>query len=345
MGGGGAMRAAAKAAGIGVLNGGIRGVGAENPISVAAHKAVRPASATVSTDEDVKHGVLRASSQSAKTAQSVQRPIWEIDEWEFAGGEEEFVVDKVADSVPRQVFGPVPTFDEAQEATSELKDALDKIYFSPSKSSQSVDPIPAVHEHGLSVPSLPEHTDTKSCAINETAVIPSVPKHAMQAFMLLRESPAAQTVVASIASDRNVWDAVLQNEALRGYLNSETKNAEFEQPSKTSTVSSDIKGDGKSENPLMSFMEYVKNGVAEMVTKMTYFIHNLFGGSAGKGEAGAVDGFPAAAMTAGGSLMALAVMVIMVVVMKRGDNCMGSSWPTLPGFGWIRSSSDQVIWV
>ncbi|KAL5667478.1 hypothetical protein ACJX0J_019699, partial [Zea mays] len=44
------------------------------------------------------------------------------------------------------------------------------------------------------------------------AMIPSMPGHVVQAFTLLKSSTEAQSVVASLASDRNVWDAVLKNE-------------------------------------------------------------------------------------------------------------------------------------
>lgn len=66
----------------------------------------------------------------------VQRPAWEIDDWEFAGGKEDeedvvaavaaAVSDRMLDQAPRLVFGPPPTLEEAKEATADLKEAMEK---------------------------------------------------------------------------------------------------------------------------------------------------------------------------------------------------------------------------
>ncbi|KAL0406874.1 UNVERIFIED_CONTAM: hypothetical protein Slati_4001300 [Sesamum latifolium] len=79
--GGGAIRVAAKVAGITAASGGLRGIAAEHySISSAARRAasVRPPAATV---EDVK---LVTSQVEA----GVQRPCLEMDDWVFAGGGE-----------------------------------------------------------------------------------------------------------------------------------------------------------------------------------------------------------------------------------------------------------------
>ncbi|KAL2247569.1 UNVERIFIED_CONTAM: hypothetical protein Sindi_2609200 [Sesamum indicum] len=123
--GGGAMRVAAKVAGITAASGGLRGIAAEHySVSSAARRAasIRPPAATV---EDVK---LVTSQVEA----GVQRPCLEMDDWVFAGGEEEAVVG-VADPMPRVVFGGVPTLQEAREATSELTAALDKYFLCSSR--------------------------------------------------------------------------------------------------------------------------------------------------------------------------------------------------------------------
>lgn len=116
MGGGAAMRAAARAAGIGVVAGGLRGVPGvsvgESTISAAVGKTSRPVSPTLS------------ASTVHSDALSAQRLSWETDDWEFAGGEEEWVVGS-ADPLPRLVFGGAPSLQEAREATSELKEALE----------------------------------------------------------------------------------------------------------------------------------------------------------------------------------------------------------------------------
>lgn len=110
MGGGAAMRAAAKVAG---MNMGLRGVpGAEHPFAAAARKAVFP---------------VKSLFNSSETSQT--RPYWDesnfnnnnIDEWELAGGEEELMSEEA-----RLVFGDAPTLKEAQDATFQLKEAVNK---------------------------------------------------------------------------------------------------------------------------------------------------------------------------------------------------------------------------
>uniref|UniRef100_A0A5B6YXP2 Uncharacterized protein n=1 Tax=Davidia involucrata TaxID=16924 RepID=A0A5B6YXP2_DAVIN len=224
MGGGGAMRAAAKVAGIGVVSGGLRGVPAvspaEHPFSAAARKATRPVSVFASSTEDVNSNVLIASQNNSIDA-TVQRPSWEINDWEFAGGEEDLFIES-GEPMPRLVFGGLPTLQEAKDATSELKDVLEKVYLSSPKSTGGGGSFIAADQgSGLSL--LP-NSETKACVTSET---PAVPKNALQAFRFLNESPAAQTVVASIASDPNVWHAVLQNEALVEFLQSHKTSASF----------------------------------------------------------------------------------------------------------------------
>lgn len=112
------MRAAAKVAGISVANAGIRGgiSGVPAPAEQSVRNASRPVSAIISK---AYGGDLPAA--------AVQRPAWELDDWEFAGVEEEEMVVDSAEPVTRVVFGGAPpSFQEAKAATGELKDALQK---------------------------------------------------------------------------------------------------------------------------------------------------------------------------------------------------------------------------
>lgn len=115
MGGGGAMRTAGKVAGISVA--GIRGALLAPPAEQSLRKASMPASAVV-------------SSQAAKTsANEVAAPVytaasWDMDDWEFPDESELFM--QAGEPTPRVVFGAVPSFQEAKEATTELKEAIDQ---------------------------------------------------------------------------------------------------------------------------------------------------------------------------------------------------------------------------
>ncbi|KAK9689049.1 hypothetical protein RND81_09G031400 [Saponaria officinalis] len=317
MGGGAAMRTAAKVAGIPSFKSAIRHNGGgmfESPATVAARMTTRPVSATVCDG-------------GVRMEQAVQRPAWELDEWEFASVENEQQIEKqellisdrngdVVNKFPRVVFGHVPTIDEAKEATSELKDALEKVYLSSPRSSGSGESYSSLHE-------------TKACITHES----SVPNGAMQAFMLLNESPAAQTVVASIASDPNVWVAVMQNPSFVEFLESDRKlaysetkdsvksslDAESESlASPRSAVDIDnVEKEGKPEG-FMGFIEDVKVTVVDMVSSLTSFVESLF--SVPDMEKDKKDGISYDSpknIFAGGTFMALAMMVIMVVLMKR----------------------------
>ncbi|XP_074319445.1 uncharacterized protein LOC141656454 [Silene latifolia] len=309
MGGGAAMRAAARLTATPPFTGVFRSGGAtENTVAVAARNAVmRPVSATVC--------------EGGQLQQSIQRPAWELDEWEFAHLEDEqnevLVRDKngggvdMAAVLPRVVFGPVPTIEETKEATSELKDALEKVYFSSPRSSGSGESVSSFHE-------------TKACISQEA----SAPNGAIQAFMLLKENPVAQTVVASIASDPNVWVAVMQNPAFAEFLESDRKFAESQiQDPETSSVDSESATQTPTKSSLdndnaekavkpdgfMGFIDDVKVTVVDMVSNLTSFVESLF--TVSDAEKNSFDS--PKSLFAGGTFMALAMMVIMVVLMKR----------------------------
>ena len=104
------MRAAAKVAGIGVANAGIRrGISGGTP---PVEQSMRNASSPVSA-------IMSSKASGGEVAAGMQMPAWEVDEWELAGGVEEEMV--------RVVFrGAPPSLQEAKAATCELKDALQK---------------------------------------------------------------------------------------------------------------------------------------------------------------------------------------------------------------------------
>jgi hypothetical protein len=119
MGGGGAVRAVAKMTGVGVMNGGVRGVTAMPPAEQSVRNASSPVSAilSASSSEGVKAGFVDASAAHVSA-------VW--DDWDFA--EEELLMAS-EEPKPRIVFGGVPSIQEAKEATTELKDAVEKYNF------------------------------------------------------------------------------------------------------------------------------------------------------------------------------------------------------------------------
>ncbi|KAI8552707.1 hypothetical protein RHMOL_Rhmol06G0287400 [Rhododendron molle] len=311
MGGGGAMRAASKVAGMTIANTGLRGVPslhpAEHPFGAASRKATRPASSTVSFS-DKNNYLIEASAQ---------RPCWEFDDWEFADGEQE-VIGCSGEPIPRLVFGAVPTIEEAREATSQLKDALDKVYLSSPYSTGSGDPYAGDHE-----------SDLLLCGTGQARAM-SVPKDAIKAFRLLSESQVAQSVVASIASDPKIWDAVLENEALVEFFKSQKSNMDpvMEQYAADASFldrqSSEIVDDSSDSAQFadyayeyyMDYFQGVKSKVVEMMNTLSDYFQDLFRSPTAEIDGSAGTTFSGGAVAA--SFMGLAVMVIMLVVMKRG---------------------------
>ncbi|KAI3509942.1 hypothetical protein L1887_25467 [Cichorium endivia] len=302
MGGGVAMRAAAKAATMGVFNGGLRG--GESIVS-AARQASRSVASVVSSSDDVK---LAIANNDGKANSSVEKPY---DDWEFAGVEDELFMD-AREPMPRLVFGGAPTIQEAKQATSDLNDALEKTYLSSN----------ATNGQLLSALSDSEDADTKTCLVSES----SVSKHAIQAFKLLNESPAAQNVVASIACDPNVWTAVLKNEALMDFLETHQTSVlfpEFDLNGKGGSIDENSK-ESESGKGFMDYIDDIKQKitvtVVDMMNSLSDTFQTLFGG-AQKGEISVnPDGTAGISMeksAIGATLMGLAIMVITVVVLKR----------------------------
>ncbi|KAF5461042.1 hypothetical protein F2P56_020869 [Juglans regia] len=279
MGGGGAVRAAAKMSGIGVLNGGIRRLPVMPPAEHSVRNATRPVSA-----------ILSSSSASSKT------PSTEVS------------------SMPRVVFEGVPSFQEAKEATADLKDVLEKEYLSSPKSTGFGDTFAADHGSVLSPLTNPE---LDSCVFFEATPTP-VQKNVLQAFKFFSESPKAQTVVASIASDPNVWNAMMDNPMLKDYLALEQRNDNPEpQSPKRFEESSDGGQTGSKENGfahITGMMQNIKRKVLEMVSNVSNLFQNIFGVSASDGISSDSNGNT---KTAGATLVGLAVMVMMLILFKR----------------------------
>ncbi|KAL1823405.1 hypothetical protein ACET3Z_010183 [Daucus carota] len=296
MGGGAAMRAGGKLAGVvnASFRGGIPAVAVPEHLSSKA----RPIA-----------GVL-SSSDAQIDASTVNKVCSECDDdWEFP---------QVEEAMPRLVFGGPPSLQEAQDATSQLRTALDEAYLS---NKSSCGPYVSYPEHPL---------ETKVCVATDSDTNASARSHAIQAFRLLNESTAAQTVVASIASDQNVWSAVLQNDALveflrsqktgmNGYSKKSSAGAEHSGYDSDSAKKFDYETSDEETRPKndhRNFLEDIRVRLEDMMNSLSGFFQNLFAGS------GTVDGSAKATSVdkaMGASIMGLAIMVILIVVLRRGS--------------------------
>ncbi|CAK8575539.1 unnamed protein product [Lathyrus sativus] len=115
MDGGGSMRTISKLVGLSVARSGFRGT----PATYSVEQPVRNASRTSSP--------TRFSTQGAKDSEV--KPLHttvsgDLSDWEFTDEGNLFMTG--GDPTPRVMFGGVLAFREAQEATAELKDAIDQ---------------------------------------------------------------------------------------------------------------------------------------------------------------------------------------------------------------------------
>lgn len=117
------MRSVAKVAGCGIF-GGFRQLPSlpvsELAASTGARKCPPAVPAIVSAADTVS-----SASTCIDASAAVKNPFLNIDDWELAGCDEGELFDS-AFPPSRLVFGGVPTIEEAREATSDLKDALEK---------------------------------------------------------------------------------------------------------------------------------------------------------------------------------------------------------------------------
>jgi len=308
MGGGVAMRAASKVAGIGVMNGSLRG--GESPVVSAARRSVASVVSSSSCgSDDLK---LYVDNNDCNKSLLVEKAGEE--DWEFA--EDELFME-AGEPVPRLVFGAVPSIQEAKQATLDLNYALEKTYLHPN----------ATNGQKLSDS---EYAETKSCLVSEKLVAPVPSKHAIQAFRLLNENPKAQSVVASIACDQNVWNAVLQNPDLVDFLQTHKTDIVFPEMDSNVNDLSDETAEATGESKSAAgkgFMDYVEDikqkitvTVVDMMNTLSDTFQSLFGGGSKDGVTVNPDGTAGISMeqtAIGATLMGLAIMVISVVVLKR----------------------------
>ncbi|KAM3201227.1 hypothetical protein P3L10_033590 [Capsicum annuum] len=153
--------------------------------------------------------------------------------------------------------------------------------------------------------------------------------------------PPSQGVVASIVCDPNVWNTVMQNPSLQKFLDSQKTSASFpdsdhkidesvadadsfSQSSRRSTSSKSKAEESKFGNSFTDFLQNVTRTVTQTLVdtmnSLSEFFSNLFGGNKvffnidGSAKLGTVD------ITLGASFMGLAVMVMMVIISKRGQS-------------------------
>ncbi|KAH0460450.1 hypothetical protein IEQ34_011113 [Dendrobium chrysotoxum] len=297
--GGGVLRTAAKVASTGSFRSPLVGEASRRAARQQASSFV-PAVEQGLTVPNLSSGPTL--SETPAVAVATHWPDWEFDEWELAGDKEQSL--SADDVAPRLVFGPVPTLEEAKEATADLKDALEKVYFVP--------------DHTLD-----SHGGDQATACGESGTVSAVPGHVVQMFSLLRGSSEAQEVVASLAADKNVWDAVMNNEKFLKFCNNPSpavaqiygdpaESVAENKPDFSPTVEVE-------ETSEVSLLDSIKVKVSQIVSHISDYVQDFFGISSASGEtATSSTDHKYINMTLGTSFMALAVATILVVLLKRG---------------------------
>ncbi|TKV97618.1 hypothetical protein SEVIR_9G506300v4 [Setaria viridis] len=251
----------------------------------------------------------------------------------------------------REVFGPVPTHEEAMAATLDLSEAFEiakaeshtadldtpKKHFSitdqdnHAKVAQQIALPQSVESE---TPQVVVHSETSKKEDNYENLLAAsgTPGRVVQAFTLLHENPEAQDVVASLASDKNVWDAVMKNEkVLKFYKTYESKLSQCS--SAASSVSGDEAEDGDAASvqstdlrpstgeSVKDYLEKMRALVFEMVTNLSNMMQDLVatpdeGRCKGKIKTlimSSSKDFPSAPS----AFVLLAIASIMVVLLKR----------------------------
>ncbi|KAL0875277.1 hypothetical protein Bca101_024982 [Brassica carinata] len=209
--------------------------------------------------------------------------------------------DAMTTTITRVVFSKPPSLEEPKEATDDLKDAINMVCMEGSKKVGSVSRM------------------LLSFQLSDKRAVPQV---ALNAFAFLSESSVAQSVVASIASDPKVWDAVMENKDLMKFLdtNSIAASTQVEDDNdEKSEDSRETKSEEDGEAKRIQLLEILQDMKLEAVQLMEN-VSSYFGGL-----------FRSESFTENGeerkrtlvndptSLLGLAVCVIFMVVMKRAQ--------------------------
>ncbi|RZC84228.1 hypothetical protein C5167_047017 [Papaver somniferum] len=303
MGGGGAIWRSTAKVGIGAIGNHYRGL-PSSPVPLADRVVNARNSAIPPSNPNPKLINLASLHNNNKNPSSSYS--YEVNDWEFIINEsnngERIIVDlnKMCGAAAVDhstysctttgsgdfIFGSVPSLDEAKSATSDLKDALGKIYFTPGE---------------------------------RTAGFHSQPNQAFQAFALLQDSPEVQNVVAALASDKNVWEAVMKNEELMEFYRKANMNEYVPDVVGVERKHDDGVSFGNATNGLISLIDMIKEQVLAMVSSLTEFFQHIFR-TAVEGinnTDSANNSIWKCTSAKGAPFMALTIAAIMVVMVKR----------------------------
>ncbi|TXG70635.1 hypothetical protein EZV62_005570 [Acer yangbiense] len=265
-------------------------------------------------------------------------PIWPYFGTATSNGSDDWVyVDEISDDdkshgfvVDESVLGPVPSLDEVNNAVSAIQQVFDPVSYShlvrdkfgSNLEKDVVDQISSSSGLGHHVASIGSELDWM-----EPAPYPSYTRmlqpygydRVYDAFHLLQTEPSIQRMVISLSSDRDVWNAVLNNKVVRELKESfeaaESNGSEIESSDETCDNS----------NPAMDIVKWIFNNtkakVVEVIEKITNIVNELFKppgdekATNGAATAGATDPFEEKLRTS----FLLSIVVLLVVFVTRAS--------------------------
>ncbi|TVU48045.1 hypothetical protein EJB05_07667 [Eragrostis curvula] len=230
-----------------------------------------------------------------------------------------------------EVFGPVPTHEEAMAATLDLKDAFEIAKADPThKKAAPVSALPEVVHSETPLDVFHSEASKQEDSYENLLATSGAPGRVVQAFTMLHQSPEAQDVVASLASDKNVWDAVMKNEkVMKFYKRLETKLSDC---SSVASSVSECQGEdddaASSQNisaisgeSLKDYVEKMRALVSEMVANLSNMMQDLVATSNEGRCKGKLKTMVLSASNdfanAPSAFVLLAIASIMVVLLKR----------------------------
>ncbi|GFY84375.1 hypothetical protein Acr_03g0011490 [Actinidia rufa] len=186
----------------------------------------------------------------------------------------------------------IPTNDEVQHALSSLQQAFDQASFSQFMKGRLA--------HSLDK----DVADEIARSLQRRGY-----DRVYDAFHLLHTEPSIQRMVMSLSSDKAVWNAVLNNEVVRGLRESLVK-ADKSVPENTDNSSG---GPNAALDILSGIFENTKAKVMEIIEKVTKLVNELFQPSENEKTRGATDPFEEKLRT----LSMLSIVVLLIVVVSR----------------------------
>ncbi|XP_022985238.1 uncharacterized protein LOC111483290 isoform X3 [Cucurbita maxima] len=182
--------------------------------------------------------------------------------------EDNDLVMEAGEPLPRLVFGGVPSFEEAKEATAELKEVLDAMCLSSPKYFESdTSLIP-----GISLSLNNEMVDNGFGVIMANDASNPGREHVLEAFRLLSCSSKIQNIVSAVACDQNVFKAVLENSDVK----------ELIQTYKTSSGTEDegdVTEEGESGARVVKKLRNMKDFLIKMVSNIPSRLPGFLHGS------------------------------------------------------------------